>query len=216
MAIRKSKPTKLQQILEFPLVVLGGMIEGCQFIARKLKNKPKSDPVADLAVRMFFSAQMGADEIRKLAEDRTLQQPRYGLNDQEWLEIFNEFQNMYLHIVDGEAYARLGDAGRYKVATKLVMFSIDSAVEMLAPDLPREARQATKKAWVEKVNAANHRYGLCKNILATSAGEPSDDAVFWRFGAAVAGIAGRPGNERYIELCREHATNSCITLLAKE
>ncbi len=48
-----------------------------------ISKKPKSNPVADLAVRMFFSARMGADEIRKLAEDRTLEQPRYGLNDEE-------------------------------------------------------------------------------------------------------------------------------------
>jgi uncharacterized protein YneF (UPF0154 family) len=216
MARIKPKPTKLQQIIEFPLVILGGIIEGCEFIARKLKKKSNSDPVADLAVRMFFSAQMGADEIRKLANNRTLEQPKYGLNDQEWLEIFTEFQNVYLHIVDREAYARLGDAGRYKVAAKLVMFSIDSAVEMLASDLRREARQAMKKAWVEKFNSANQRYGRCKKILAMSAGEPPDDAVFRRFGAEVAAIAGRPGNERYIQLCREHATNSCITLLAKK
>ena len=40
MAIRKRniKPTKTQQILEFPLVLIGGLIEGCQFVGKRLSR----------------------------------------------------------------------------------------------------------------------------------------------------------------------------------
>ena len=38
MAIRKSKPTKTQQILELPLTLLGGVIEGCEFVGKRLRR----------------------------------------------------------------------------------------------------------------------------------------------------------------------------------
>ena len=226
MARLKSKPTKLQQILEFPLVILGGMIEGCQFIARRLRRrqfkerleiveKPKSDPMAKYSARIYFLAEKGTDEIRKLAE-RMEDKAVIERLDAAWFSVFAEFMNVYLHITEREAFSRFGNSGYREVMNSLVMFSIDCSVEMRFGEvLPHEECQAFKEKWVQRLNMTNQLYGRCKKLIAGS-NEPPEGTVLGQFGVMVSKLIGQPGNAMYISHCSEEAWGTGITLLAKD
>lgn len=178
-------------------------------------SKPKNDPMAKYSARIYFLAEKGADEIRKLAEllaDKGVIQSL----DAAWFTVFAEFQNVYLHITEREAFGQVGNSGYPQIMNPLVLFSIDCSVEMRFGEvLPREERQAFKKKWMQRLNTTNQLYGRCKKLIAGSK-EPPEAAVLGLFGVKVAELIGQPGNAMYIDRCSEEAWGTGITLLAKD
>src|SRR5215472_16643397 len=101
-------------------------------------KKTNVDPTETYSVRIFRLASAGVDEIRKLFEDRTINQPRYGLSRVEWFAVFNEFQNLYFHLTEREAFNHLGNRGSHELMRGLLKWSIDLSVNTLCDGLPRE------------------------------------------------------------------------------
>lgn len=169
--------------------------------------------VENYSVKLFTLAIEGADAIRKLSEDRTIEQPKYGL-DVEYFPVFNAFHDLYLHITDREAFVEIGDAGRNEIMKPLVFWSIDHAVNTLYKGLPREKLPGIKKDCVEHLNWSNETYGQYKKLFA-GPGESLEGTILWRFGIEVAELAGRPGNAIYMVRSREHALSGVNALDAK-
>jgi hypothetical protein len=177
-------------------------------------RKSEKDPMAKYSANIYFLAEKGTDEIRELVKvtgDETVIEHL----DAAWFSVFAEFQNLYLHITEREAFSRLGNSGYPEVMNDLVLFSIDCSVEMRFGDVPHEERQTIKKDWVQYLNASNQRYGRCKKLIAGSK-EPPEGTVLGQFGVKVAELIGHPGNAMYIAHCSEGAWGTGITLLAKD
>src|SRR6266542_1332250 len=173
---------------------------------KRQREKEQWEVIESYSVKLFTLATEGADAIRKLSEDKTVGQHRYGL-DREWFPVFTAFHSLYLHVTDREAFARAGDAGRYKVMKALVFHSIDVAVETVLKGMPPERLPGIKKECVEHLNWSNETYGQYKKLV-PGLGESAESTASGRFGIEVAELAGRPGNSSYITLARERAMSS--------
>jgi hypothetical protein len=173
--------------------------------------------VENYRVKLFTLAIEGADTIRKLSENRTIEQPKYGL-DVEYFPVFNAFHNLYLHITDREAFVEVGDAGRNKIMKPLIFWSIDLAVNTLYDTiyegLPREKLPNIKKDCVEHLNWSNETYGQYKQLFA-GPGESPEETILWRFGIEVAELADRPLNKIYIIQSQAQALKGINSLDAK-
>ena len=177
-------------------------------------SKPKNDPMAKYSARIYFLAEKGTDELRALAEvtgDKTVIERL----DAAWFSVFSEFQTIYFHMTEREAFSQVGNSGLPEIMNDLVLFSIDCSVDLHFRELPREECQAIKKDWLQYLNVANQVYGRCKKLVAGS-NESPQGTVLGEFGLRVAEIIGRPGNSTYIDHCREAAWGSGIALLAKD
>ena len=170
--------------------------------------------MAKYSANIYFLAEKGTDEIRKLAE---LMEDKAVIEclDAAWFSVFVEFQNVYLHMTEREAFSQVGNSGHPEIMNNLVLFSIDCSVEMRFGEVPPEERQVIKKDWLQCINASNQHYGRCKKLIAGSK-EPPEGTVLGQFGLKVAALIGRSGNSTYIDHCRWAAWESSIALLAKE
>ncbi len=177
------------------------------------REKGEQELIEAFSVKLFKVATEGADAIRKLSEDRAVQQPRYGL-DREWFPVFTAFHGFYLHLTDREAFAAAGNASRYQILNRLVHWSIDLAVNTVLQSLPSDKLPAIKRQCVEHLNWSNDAYGQYKRISAAP-GEAAGGTVVWRLGAEVAELAGRPGNSAYILTSQDCALRGHAALEAK-
>jgi hypothetical protein len=180
---------------------------------KEQREKEQLQLIEAFSVRMFKLAAEGADAIRKLSDDRTVEQPKYGL-DREWFPVFTAFHGFCLHITDREAFALAGNAGRCKIMRGLVFHSIELALSTVLEGMPSDRLPAIKKECVEHLNWSNEAYGQYKKI-APAPGEPAEGTAVWRLGVEVAELAGRPGNKAYILKSQEHALKVVTTLDAK-
>ena len=62
-------------------------------------RKSEKDPMAKYSANIYFLAEKGTDEIRKLAE---LMEDKAVIEclDAAWFSVFVEFQNVYLHMTE--------------------------------------------------------------------------------------------------------------------
>jgi hypothetical protein len=192
-------------------IVAMGPIEWARLKAQK--EKQQAELMEAFSVRMFRLAAEGADVARKLAEDRTIEQPRYGL-DREWFPVFTAFHGFFLHVTDREAFLLAGNTGRYGIMNPLVYHSIDLAVNSVLQGLPSERLPAIKKECVEHLNWSNETYGQYKRIC-PAPGEAAEGTAVWRLGVEVAELAGRPGNTSFILASRSHGSEAVAALDAK-
>lgn len=178
-------------------------------------SKSKSDPMAKYSATIYFLAEKGTDEIRKLAEGWE-NKAAIGRLDAAWFSVFAEFINVYLHITEREAFGQLGNSGSGQIMNSLVLFTIDCSVELRFGEmLPAEERQAFKKKWVQRLNTTNQLYGQCNKFIARSDEQP-EVAVLGQFGVIVSELIGQPRNAMYIDHCSEEAWGTGIALLAKD
>jgi hypothetical protein len=66
---------------------------------KKQREMEQIQMIEGYSVKVFTLAAEGADAIRQLSEDRTVEQLKYGL-DREWFPVFTAFHSFYLHITD--------------------------------------------------------------------------------------------------------------------
>jgi hypothetical protein len=176
-------------------------------------RKPKTNPMEDYSVKLFTLAIEGVDEIRKLSEDKTVEQAKFGLNV-EYFPVFNAFHNLYLHITEREASLAVGNARRDEMMKPLVFWSIDNAVNTLCDGLARETLPNLKKECVEHLNWSNETYGKCKKLFASPEESP-EGTILWQFGIEVAELAERPNNKNYIITSQVQAMKGINLLDAK-
>jgi len=160
-------------------------------------KKPQAGPIEDFSGSIFKQAAEGVDAIRKLAEDKSVEQDKYGLGSLEWMKVFFEFQNFYLHLTDRFAFGRLDEQKRGKVMTELERVSIDTSVETICKDWPRDKIANIKKECMDNFLVSMQDYAQYKKLFPDE-GQGPKDTLLWEFGKQIASLSGRPFDMAFI------------------
>ena len=163
------------------------------------------------SVKLFHQAAYGADEIRKLAEDKTIEQRTYGLELMQWFAVCFEFQNFYLHMADRLAFSRLSESRRSQVMADLEHWSVNRALETICSGWPEDKIREIQEESLANVRSSHEEFGQYKRMF-PNPGESPAGTLIWEFGKSVANCAGRLTDIAYISRSEQLATEGLIAL----
>lgn len=149
----------------------------------------------------------GADAIRRLAEDKSLEQEKQGLSHIEWFKVFFEFTYFYLHLTDRFAFGHMDEERRGSLMTGLEEICITFAVDVVCEGWPEDMKEKIKEESMGNFYISMEEYSKYKKWFPEK-DEGAKDTLFWEFGKTIAKLAGRENDIIYIIACPEIVTNS--------
>ena len=160
-------------------------------------KRPQAGPIEEFSIKIFKQAAEGVDTIRKLAEDKSIEQDKYGLGSLEWMKVFFEFQDFYLHLTDRFAFGELDEQKRSKVMNELAKVSIDTSVETICKNWPRDKIANIKKECMDNFLVSMQDYGQYKKLFPEE-GQGPKGTLLWEFGTQIADLSGRQLDIAYV------------------
>ena len=150
----------------------------------------------EFSPKLFHQAVVGANEIRKFAEEQNEEETR-SLSFEQWFIVFSEFHYFYLHIVDRAACSLLPPFRRTAVMNALEPHCINLAVETVCRGMPPDKIQALQKESLADLREAHEEFGQYKRVFPKPKESPAGFLI-WEAGKVISSAAGHPLNIDFI------------------
>jgi hypothetical protein len=177
----------------------------------KTCGTPKISPFREHSANIFRKANEGAEEIRQLSEDKSVEQRKYGLSQTEWVMVFCEFLNFYLHLTDRFVCGHLNEAKRGEVMTELEELTIDASVRAIHKGLPADVIGKIRREWWANLLQSMQEYSQYKKLFPEGGGHVVG-TLFYEFGQRIATLSGHDMDIGYVMLASRVAADSLRTL----
>ena len=176
---------------------------------------PKGDDgecrVASFSARLFHQAKHGVDEIRKVSEDKSIQQDTSGLDFMQWFAVFSEFHNFYLHMTDRMAFTHLSEFRRSEIMSAVEAQSVKLAIETICSGWAEDRIQEIQKESLVNLRNAHEEFGQFKRVFPNPGDSPAGTLI-WEFGKSVANCADRFMDMVFITRAEELAADGLVAL----
>ena len=177
------------------------------FMERRKFPVPSVNPIEEHSRKIFRKATEGVDAIRQFSEGESIDQSKHGLTQAEWIAVFCEFMNFYLHLTDRFVIGNIIETRRSEVMTELESLTIDTSAIVICEGWPPDLVDKVKKEWWDNFQVSMQDYGQYKKMLPEKGGAIKD-TLFWEFGKRIADLSGNDKDIAYIVLAADLAINS--------
>lgn len=185
-----------------------------QGLLERIQLSIKKDFKQDYLFKIFKNSIEAANAICYLADNKSIDQNKYGLSNTKWFSILFEFIYFYLHLTDRFAFGHMNEERRGSLMTELEEISITAAVDAVCLKWPEDIKEKIKEECMGNFFISMAEYSKCKKWF-TKKGEGAKGTLFWEFGKTIAKLAGQENDIIYIMAAMQIATNSLKDLEIK-
>jgi hypothetical protein len=172
-----------------------------------------SNSAADTIVN--FSAKLVKEALDCANAVREEKNKKSEMSDLDWIKVYSEFVNFFLHYTDRFAFGNFDEEKRGKLMSYVEEAAIPISVESVTKDWPVEMVKKIKGESMQNFITSMAEYSKYKKIFPEE-GEGTKDTLMWEFGKNILSFAGEEGNVPMLMMTSEITVQSIVKLNPKE